>query len=96
MNIARTIASLRAAYSARRRIWNLAIAWLASVTVLRFPQLVAFIPEEQRADIFTTADFVQRYGIGLLLFWVKDATVSGNGSDAKPATKNVHGQNTIL
>ena len=96
MSIANALTALREAYAARRRIWNIATAWLASVTLLRFPDLIAWIPEEQRADIFTTADFIQRYAVGIALLWAKDATVSGNGSDAKPVAKNIHGQNTPL
>jgi len=96
MKLSRFIRNLRVAYAGRRRIWNLAAVWLTSVSLLRFPDIIAWLPDEQRADIFATADFIQRYGVGILLFWVKDATVSGNGSDARPTLKNDHGQNTIL
>jgi hypothetical protein len=87
---------LHAAYTARRRMWNLALSWFAAVTVLRFPGIVGWLPPEQQKDVFAVADFVQRYGVGLALFWAKDATVSGNGSETKPTAKNIGGQNTPL
>lgn len=96
MSLAAALQSLREAYAARRRIWNLAALWLSSVTLLRFPDLLAWLPEDQRQDIFTVADLIRSYGIGIVLFWAKDATVTGNGSDARPVAKNIHGQNTPL
>lgn len=75
---------IRQAYSVNKRIWNMALVFLLSTLVLNFPRLLGWIPESVRGDVFVVADQVLRYGVFVVLMWVKDSRVSGNGTIQKP------------
>lgn len=78
---------IRHRYAANRRIWNIAIVFLLSAIITNHPWLLNWLPESTRADVFSVADQVMRYAIGIVLFFVKDLGVSGNGTAQKPYRK---------
>lgn len=76
------------AYRINARMYNLALAYIASALILRFPWLVTgWVPESQQGIVFSLADNTATFILGVLIFWVKDKTVSGNGSADKPFEK---------
>lgn len=75
---------ITASYALNRRMYNLAIAYVLSALVLRFPWLVAWMPADDQAKVFSLADAVRQAAFMVLFFFVKDKSLSGNGSPEKP------------
>jgi hypothetical protein len=75
------------AYRLNARMYNLALAYVASALVLRFPWLLGWMPVEQQGMAFGLADTITKFAIGLAIWWAKDKLLSGNGSTEKPFKK---------
>ncbi len=81
MNLLHSIASN---YRLNRRLWNTGFAYLASCLLLRFPWLIGWMPPDHQAQVFSLADTIRQAAFFVILFFVKDKTVSGNGTAEKP------------
>lgn len=87
MDLIDFIDRIKTGYSVNKRIWNMALVFLVSTLVLNYPWLLNWLPESARADVFLAADQVLKYGILIVLMWVKDSRVTGNGTLQKPYRK---------
>lgn len=75
---------IRSAYAINRRIWNMALVFLVSSLILNYPWMINWLPESMRGDVYVAADQVLRYGVFLVLMWVKDSRTTGNGTPEAP------------
>lgn len=80
---------LIAAYRLNARMYNLALTYFGASLIIRFPWLItSWVPVNQQSTVFSLADSVTTFILVLLVLWVKDKTVSGNGSEKKPFEKS--------
>lgn len=75
---------ITAAYALNKRMYSLAIAYVVSALILRFPELASWLPDSQRTKVFEFCDWVTTFATGLALWWAKDKLMSGNGSAENP------------
>lgn len=75
---------IKTGYRINQRIWNVVVVFLVAALVLNHPWLLDWLPKSAREDVFLAADQVLKYGVVLVLLWVKDSRVSGNGTAEKP------------
>jgi hypothetical protein len=75
-------------YRANKRIWNMAFLFILASAILRWPVLISWIAQDSvKADIFNFCDLLTRQAWAFVLFFVKDAATSGNGTLANPYVK---------
>ena len=80
----RTINKITDAFALNKRMYSLAIAYVASALILRYPKIAAWLPGSQRTMVFEFCDWVTTFATGLALWWAKDKLMSGNGSAENP------------
>lgn len=81
------IQRIKEAYRINARMYNLGIAFIVASLITRFPWLIGWLNKPEQDLIFQFAYETPKIVIGLVLFWAKDKTVSGNGTYLKPFTK---------
>ena len=66
---------------------SLGLAFAGSAIIYNFPWLLNWLPPETKDQVLTAADYMLKYGIGVILFMAKQSNVSGLGTTEKPFIK---------